>query len=231
MQVAVGARVLVVDDDEHLGRALERALRLEGFHVRLERDGSGALGAAGVWRPDVVVMDIGLPDVNGRAVIARMRASSQTLPICVLSARDTVDDRVAGLQAGADDYLVKPFAIYELVARLRALLRRAHEFSQPLAENRLVISDMVIDMLERRAWRSGRDLQLTSREFELLETFARNRRQVLSREMLLANVWGDGVDPLGKVVDVYVGKLRHKLEDAGDDRCLHTVHGIGFMLR
>lgn len=225
-----GARVLLVDDDEHLGRAVRRALVLDGFEVRNEQTAHGALHAAEVWGPDAMVMDIGLPDATGLLAIATLRARGHMAPICVLSARDTADDRVAGLEAGADDYLVKPFSVDELSARLRALLRRAHEFAV-VEPPRLHAGDLVIAPAARRAWRGSRELHLTEREFDLLELLVRNRRAVLPRTLLVERVWSHTELASTKVVDVFVGYLRKKLELGGEPRVLHAVPGIGYVLR
>jgi DNA-binding response OmpR family regulator len=174
-----------------------------------------------------------MPDLNGRAVCARLRADGLRTPILILSARDEVADRVAGLQAGADDYLVKPFAVEELVARLQALLRRAGEDAAegPDPSAAIEVGDLVIDPAARTARRGGRDLELTRREFDLLETLARNAEIVMSRERLLELVWGYDWETDGNVVDVFVSYLRRKLEAEGESRVLQTVRGVGFTLR
>jgi DNA-binding response OmpR family regulator len=233
---ATAPRILVVDDDAAIREALERALRAEGFAVRCAGGGHEGLVEAGAWAPDAIVLDVAMPDLNGRAVAARLRAGGARTPILILSARDEVDDRVAGLQAGADDYLVKPFALEELVARLEALLRRAREAtaleaSPAAAEPDLVVGDLVVEPGARRARRGGRELELTRREFDLLEALARNAGIVLSRERLLELVWGYDFAVEGNVVDVFVGYLRRKLEAGGASRLLHTVRGVGFVLR
>jgi DNA-binding response OmpR family regulator len=227
--------VLVVDDDERVATALRRALALEGFVVRAVATGGGALDEVAGWGPDLLVLDVGLPDLNGRAVAARLRAAGNPVPICILSARDEVDDRVAGLQAGADDYLVKPFAVEELVARLRALLRRAPGPASgappPAPQAPIAVADLEVDLAGRRARRGARELDLTRREFELLAELARNRGVVLSREQLLEGVWGYDFPTDGNVVDVFVSYLRRKLEAGGEPRLVHTVRGVGFVLR
>lgn len=225
--------VLVVDDDDAIREALERALRLEGFAVETAPGGRTALEAVARRPPAAVVLDVTMPDLNGRTVCARLRADGVRLPILILSARDEVDDRIAGLQAGADDYLVKPFAVEELVARLRALLRRAGEdarVTEPPAAA-LVVGDLEIDPAARSVVRGGRPVELTRREFELLEVLARNTGIVLSRERLLELVWGYDWPADGNVVDVFVGYLRRKLEARGEPRMLQTVRGVGFVLR
>ncbi|HEY3020089.1 MAG TPA: response regulator transcription factor [Solirubrobacteraceae bacterium] len=219
--------VLVVDDEATIRQALERALRLEGFAVETAAGGYEALDAVARRPPSVVVLDVTMPDLDGVKVVRRLRDEGNDVPVCILSARDDVEDRVAGLQAGADDYLVKPFALAELTARLQALLRRRGS-DAPAA---LVVGDLVVDPRRHVAVRTGRELDLTRREFELLETFARHAGQVLSRDQLLRQVWGYNFDVETNVVDVFVGYLRRKLEAAGEARMLHTVRGVGWRLR
>ena len=189
--------------------------------------GREALDAVARRPPAVIVLDVTMPDLDGVSVVRRLRDDGVDVPVCILSARDDVDDRVAGLQAGADDYLVKPFAIAELTARLQALLRRRGAE----APGPLVVGDLVIDPRRHVATRSGRDLDLTRREYELLEAFARHGGQVLSRDQLLRQVWGYNFDVETNVVDVFVGYLRRKLEAEGEPRMLHTVRGIGWRLK
>lgn len=219
--------VLVVDDDESIRVALERALGIEGFVVSSVPGGRDALEAVEHDPPDVIVLDVAMPDLDGVAVTRALRGQGLRLPILVLSALDEVGDRVAGLQAGADDYLVKPFAVDELVARLHALLRRRPE----AARVPLRVGDVLVDPARHVARRGDRDLDLTRREFELLEAFARHAGIVLSRDQLLSQVWGYDFAVDGNVVDVFVGYLRRKLEAAGEPRALHTVRGVGFVLR
>ena len=219
--------VLVVDDEATVRQALERALRLEGFAVSTAAGGRAALEEVAARPPAVVVLDVMMPDLDGVSVVRRMRADGVDVPVCILSARDEVDDRVAGLQAGADDYLVKPFALAELTARLNALLRRRGSD----AAGPLVVGDLVIDPRRHVVTRGGRTLEPTRREFELLEVFARHPGQVLSRDQLLTQVWGYATDVETNVVDVFVGYVRRKLESAGEPRILHTVRGVGWVLR
>ncbi len=189
--------------------------------------GEAALAAVARRPPAVIVLDVTMPDLDGVSVVRRLRADGLDVPVCILSARDDVEDRVAGLQAGADDYLVKPFAIAELTARLHALLRRlGGDGGGPL-----VFDDLVVDGRRRVATRAGRDLALTRREFDLLEAFARHPGQVLSRDQLLEQVWGYTFDVETNVADVFVGYLRRKLEANGEPRLLHTVRGVGWALR
>ena len=224
--------VLVVDDDAAIREALERALRLEGFAVAVAGGGRAALESVARHPPAAIVLDVTMPDLGGRAVCARLRADGVRTPILILSARDEVDDRVAGLQAGADDYLVKPFAVPELVARLRALLRRGGDPAAGTGTaGRLAIADVVIDPAARTVTRGDREIELTRREFELFETLARNAGIVLSRERLLELVWGYDWPADGNVVDVFVSYLRRKLEAGGEPRIIQTVRGVGFVLR
>ena len=219
--------VLVVDDEATVRQALERALRLEGFAVATAAGGVEALDAIGRMPPSAVVLDVTMPDLDGVTVVRRLRAEGVDVPVCILSARDEVADRVAGLEAGADDYLVKPFALEELTARLNALLRRRGANGA----GPYVVADVVVDPRRHVATRGGRELDLTRREFELLETFARHPGQVLSREQLLEMVWGYATSVETNVVDVFVGYLRRKLEGGGEPRILHTVRGVGWALR
>ncbi|MCX4911202.1 response regulator transcription factor [Streptomyces sp. NBC_00878] len=219
--------VLVVDDDPGVRQALDLGLGLEGFALRLAEDGETALEQVAVRLPSVIVLDVTMPGLSGVDVVRRLRADGRTLPVCMLSARDEVDDRVAGLAAGADDYVVKPFSIAELAARLHAMVR-LHEST---AERPLVIGDVTIEPARRTASRAGRDLKLTAREFDLLLALAHRPGQVLSRTQLLEQVWGYTWDVDTNVVDVFIGYLRKKLEADGSPRVLRTVRGIGFALR
>jgi len=219
--------VLVVDDEATVRQALERALRLEGFAVSTAADGHEALAAVAQRPPSVIVLDVMMPGLDGVSVVRRLRGEGIDVPVCMLSARDEVEDRVAGLQAGADDYLVKPFAIAELTARLEALLRRGGgDGAGPH-----VAGDVVVDPRRHVATRAGRELGLTRREFDLLDVFVRHPGQVLSRDQLLTLVWGYTTDVETNVVDVFVGYLRRKLEAGGEPRILHTVRGVGWALR
>jgi len=224
--------VLVVDDDEDIRVSLDRGLRLSGFAVRTAADGEAALAVVAADPPDCVVLDVGLPGRDGIAVVEALRAAGVGVPVLVLSARSSVDDRVLGLAAGADDYLVKPFALAELVARLRALLRRAPAPvpDVPDAPDVLAVGPLTVDPARRRAGVDGRAVELTRREFDLLETLARNAGIVLSRERLLELVWGYDFAVDTNVVDVFVSQLRRKLEAGGTARLVHTVRGIGFTL-
>ncbi|KUN09147.1 two-component system response regulator [Streptomyces yokosukanensis] len=226
-ETASPGAVLVVDDDAAIRRSLERGLRLNGFVVRSAADGAEALAAIERTPPDVLVLDVSMPGMSGIEVCTRLRGAGQDLPVLMLSALDETADRIAGLQAGGDDYLVKPFALQELVLRLHALLRRR----PPADRAALRVADLVVDPAARTAARSGRALDLTRREFELLEVLARNAGLVLTRDQLLERVWGYDFDVRTDAVDTFVSYLRRKLEAGGHTRLIHTVRGVGFVLR
>jgi two-component system, OmpR family, response regulator MprA len=222
-------RVLVVDDEPAVRVALERALRLEAYEVELAADGLEALDrlAAGV-PPDAVVLDVAMPHVDGLEVCRRLRDAGDRTPVLMLTARDAIADRVKGLDAGADDYLVKPFALEELLARLRALLRRARDGEEGGV---LSFADLVLDRSRYAVHRGGRPIELTRTEFSLLELFLRNPRQVLTRSVIFDRVWGYDFGPASNSLEVYVGYLRRKTEAADEPRLLHTVRGVGYVLR
>ncbi len=216
-----GDRVLVVDDDPPLRRMLRRTLEAEGFDVTVAVDGGAALVAAERAAPDVIVLDVAMPALDGLAVCRRLRSKGLATPILMLTARDAVPDRVAGLEAGADDYLVKPFAVQELIARLRALTRRRTESSQ-----RLAYADLVLDLQSRTAIRAGRAIELTGREAALLELLLRESGRTVTREHALDRIWDGAAEP--NVVDRYVTRLRRKL---GPPQLIRTLRGSGFALR
>jgi two-component system, OmpR family, response regulator MprA len=219
-------RILVVDDDQRLAASIRRALAYEGYRVSVAADGQAALDAARDDLPDLVVLDVMLPGLDGVAVCRRLRAASD-VPILMLTARDAVGDRVTGLDSGADDYLGKPFAYEELLARVRSLLRR-HPVE---ASERLTCADLVMDVAAHEVHRGARPVSLSALEFELLTHFLRHQRVVLSRDRLLDAVWRMEADTASNVVDVYVGYLRRALETGGEPRLLHTVRGVGYVLR
>jgi two-component system response regulator MprA len=219
-------RLLVVDDDEAVRRALAHALRRDGFEVAEAADGAAALEQLAVTRHAAVVLDVLMPEPNGLEVCARLRERGDRTPILMLTARDLVSDRVAGLDAGADDYLVKPYALDELRARLRALLRRSGA-----GEPTLRHGDLEIDLAGFRASRGGRPLELTRTEFALLELFARNPGRVLSRTLIFESVWGYDFGPGSNALWVYISYLRSKLEAGGEPRVIQTVRGLGYVLR
>ena len=221
--------MLVVDDDPAIITALERGLRVEGFAVRSAGGGVAALRSVAESPPDLIVLDINMPDLDGVSVTRSLRADGHEVPICVLSARDEISDRVAGLEAGADDYLVKPFALPELVARLRALLRRSRGAT---ADGEAISAgELTVDPARREARRGDRALDLTRREFDLLEVLVRNSGIVLSRSQLLSLVWGYDFEVDSNVVDIFIGYIRRKLEAEGEPRIVQTVRGVGFVLR
>jgi two-component system response regulator MprA len=220
-------RLLVVDDDPALARTLRRALGVEGYEVECAPDGAEALQRLAGAHFDAVVLDVNMPRVDGLAVCRSMRARRDRTPVLMLTARDQVGDRVAGLDAGADDYLVKPFALDELNARVRALLRRANGNDQG---ERLSYLDLELDLSSCRAQRGSRQLELTRTEQRLLELLLRNPEQVLPRDMIYERVWGHDISATSNSLDVYVGYLRRKTEDGGEPRLIHTVRGVGFRL-
>ncbi len=221
------ATVLLAEDDRAVREALVRALRFEGFEVTAVADGAAALASVAEHQPDVVVLDVMMPHVDGLTTCRRLRQRFRLLPILLLTARHEISDRVAGLDAGADDYLVKPFALDELLARLRALLRRTS-----LADGAaLQVGDLFLDPPRRQATRGGRDLELTKTEFDLLELLMHNVGIVLERDVLYDRIWGFDFETNSRSLDVYVGYLRRKTEAQGEPRVLHTVRGVGYVLR
>jgi two-component system response regulator MprA len=219
-------RVLVVEDDTDIAGVLRRSLDKEGYDVRVAGDGESALDEAGVFEPDAVVLDLGLPKLDGVEVCRRLRTEGD-VPILILTARDALDARVEGLDSGADDYLVKPFEREELLARIRALLRRR----PPRGSASIVVGDLRLNPSTREAFRGDRQLELTAREFELLEHLMRNERIVVSRQSLLDEVWGYHPFAETNTVDVFISNLRRKLEQGGEPRVLHTIRGAGYVLR
>ncbi len=219
-------RVLVIEDEERIRQFLQRGLTFEGYRVDTAADGPAGLNAARENAPDVVVLDWMLPGMDGIEVCRRLRAASPT-PILMLTAKDSVADRVQGLDAGADDYLVKPFAFDELMARLRALLRRA----VPVQPETLRFADLALDTGTRQAFRAERAIELTAKEYELLELFLHHPRQVLTRELIYDRVWGYDFGGESNIIEVYVRYLRQKTESSGESRLIHTVRGVGYVLR
>jgi two-component system, OmpR family, response regulator MprA len=224
-------RILVVDDDRAVRESLRRSLAFNGYQVDLASDGKDALEAVQQRRPDAMVLDVMMPRLDGLEVCRRMREAGDELPILVLTARDAVGDRVEGLDAGADDYLTKPFALDELLARLRALLRRAAPEPGRAADERLEFADLTMDLASREVRRGNREMTLTRTEFSLLELFLRRPRRVLERSFILEEVWGFDFPTTANSLEVYVGYLRRKTEAEGEPRLLHTVRGVGYVLR
>jgi two-component system response regulator MprA len=219
-------RVLVVEDDEEIAQVLQRSLRLEGYEVRVAGDGEAALDQSAAFNPDLVILDLGLPKLDGMEVARRLR-SADDVPILMLTARDALEARVEGLDAGADDYLVKPFERQELLARLRALLRRR----PPRGSASVVVGDLALNPDTHEVSRAGREIDLTQREFELLEYLMRNERIVVPRQRLLEEVWGYDPFATTNTIEVFVSNLRRKLESGGEARLLHTIRGAGYVLR
>jgi two-component system, OmpR family, response regulator MprA len=227
--MAEQARILVVDDEPAVQSALFRALTLEHYDVANARDGYEALERIGATAYEAIILDIAMPRMDGLEVCKRLRAGGDRTPVLMLTARGEVDDRVAGLDVGADDYLVKPFALRELLARVRALLRRAVEDDGK--EETLSFEDLRVDLRAHEAWRGERLLALTRTEFLLLEMFLRHPRQVLTRSAIFENVWGYDFGSSSNSLGVYMGYLRRKTEVGDESRLLHTVRGVGYVLR
>ncbi len=224
-------RILVVDDDRAVRDSLRRSLQFNGYEVQTAGDGAEALARVPQAAPDAIVMDVMMPRLDGLEATRALRAAGNDVPILVLTARDSVGDRVDGLDAGADDYLTKPFALEELLARLRALLRRASRSADDAEEAPLVFADLSLDTGTREVLRAGRAVSLTRTEFALLELFLRRPRRVLERSFILEEVWGFDFPTTANSLEVYVGYVRRKLEAEGEPRLLHTVRGVGYVLR
>jgi two-component system response regulator MprA len=221
-------KILVVDDERAVRESLRRALELEGYEIELAADGREALyRLEGDAHPDVIILDVLMPGIDGLEVCRRMRASGLSVPVLMLTARDAVENRVEGLDAGADDYVTKPFALEELLARVRALLRRTVEDGS----DKLRFGDLELDPGTREVWRGGEEIDLTRTEFSLLELFLRNPRQVLTRSIIFERVWGYDFGFASNSLDVYIGYLRRKTEAGGRPRLIHTVRGVGYALR
>ena len=221
-------RVLVAEDDQVIADFVSQGLREAGYVVDVAATGPEALRKALDGGYDAAVMDVMLPELDGLSVIEQLRAKRQQMPVLILSARHTVDDRVKGLQSGGDDYLTKPFAFAELLARLQALLRRSGGYTEP---TRLAVGEISLDLLSRRVERSGRPLDLRPREFSLLEYLMRHPGRVLSKTMILSHVWGYSFDPGTNVVDVLVSRLRDKVDEGFDTKVIQTVRGAGYVLK
>lgn len=222
-----GERILIIEDEARIAQFVERGLIYEGFRVSVARDGKTGLSIARDNPPDLVILDWMLPGLDGLEVCKRLRAAGD-VAIMMLTAKDDVRDRVVGLEAGADDYLVKPFSIDELIARVRALLRRATSASRPEI---LRFADLALDTGTHRAFRDQRAIDLTAKEYELLELFMRNRRQVLTRDIIFDRVWGYDFGGESNIIEVYVRYLRQKTEQEGEGRLIHTVRGVGYVMR
>jgi DNA-binding response OmpR family regulator len=220
-------RLLVVEDDDEIAAALQRSLRAEGFEVMLVESGEEAVISIPSFTPDLIILDVGLPEMSGFEVTKRLREEQNDVPILMLTARDELDSRVKGLDVGADDYLVKPYQRRELLARIRAILRRR----PPRGHAPLHAADVVLNPDTHDVRRGERHIELTQREFELLEYLMRNQRLVISRQMLLDEVWGYDPFSITNTIEVFISNLRRKLEEGGEPRLLHTVRGAGYVLR
>ena len=233
MQHTRPVRILVADDDPAVRESLRRSLTFNGYQVELASDGAQALAAIAASPPDAVILDINMPNVDGLEACRRLRATGDDLPVLLLTARDEVRDRVLGLDAGADDYLPKPFALEELLARLRALLRRSRTRDDISKPELMILSfaDLTLEPGTREVMRAGRPLSLTRTEFALLETLMHHPRQVLSRARILDEVWGYDFPTTANSLEVYVGYLRRKTEATDEPRLIHTVRGVGYVLR
>ncbi|WP_166906265.1 response regulator transcription factor [Mycobacterium sp. DL440] len=223
-------RILVVDDDRAVRESLRRSLSFNGYSVELAQDGVEALEAISHDRPDAVVLDVMMPRMDGLEVCRQLRSTGDDLPILVLTARDTTSEKVAGLDAGADDYLPKPFALEELLARMRALLRRT-VIDDGTDSQKMSFTDLTLDPVTREVTRGERQISLTRTEFSLLEMLIANPRRVLTRSRILEEVWGFDFPTSGNALEVYIGYLRRKTEAEGEIRLIHTVRGVGYVLR
>jgi two-component system, OmpR family, response regulator MprA len=223
------AHILIVDDDSRVTSALRRTLAYEGYQVSSASDGEEALAIARTKSPDLVILDLMLPGIDGLEVCRRLRAVDDDIAVLMLTARDTVADRVAGLETGADDYLVKPFALEELLARIKALLRRRNP--SDIQREVLCFADLELDTAMRQAKRADRTIELSTTEYELLVLFLRNPRIVLTRSILMDRIWGRDFEGGPNVLEVYIGHLRNKLEQNGEKRLIQTVRGAGYVLR
>lgn len=223
-------RAVVVDDEESLTDLLSMALRYEGWDVKLASDGQHAVSVIREFRPDVVVLDIMLPDIDGLTVLSRLRADGIQVPILFLTAKDSIDDRVAGLTVGGDDYVTKPFSLEELVARLRALIRRSTLTTSSVGDSRLQVGDLTLDEDSYEVRRAGQIVDLTATEFELLRYLMRNPRRVLSKPQILDRVWSYDFGGRSSVVEIYISYLRKKIDSLGEPM-IHTVRGFGYVLK
>jgi len=225
----MNAHILIVDDDSRVTSALRRTLAYEGYNVSVAENGERALALARAKPPELVILDLMLPGINGLEVCRRLRAGGEDMTVLMLTARDAVADRVAGLETGADDYLVKPFALEELLARVRALLRRRS--APDITREVLSFEDLELDTATRQARRGNRLISLSTTEYELLLLFLRNPRNVLTRGLLMERIWGDDFEGGPNVLEVYIGHLRNKLEQNGEKRLIQTIRGAGYVLR
>ncbi len=222
----MSTRVLIIEDEQKMADMLKRGLEEEGMRVELAYDGETGLQAGKAGKYDIIILDLTLPGRDGLEVARELRAAEIKVPILILTARDTTEMKVKGLDSGADDYLTKPFAFAEMLARIRALLRRSQEDT-----TKLQVGDLVLDLITRRATRAGKEVQLTGKEFALLEFFMRHPDEILSRELLSEKVWAETFDTLTNVIDVYINYLRNKIDRQFEPKLIHTVRGVGYMLK
>jgi two-component system response regulator MprA len=225
------ARIVIAEDDRAVRESVSRALELEGYAVTAVNDGAAALEVASAEDVDLLIVDLGMPNVDGLTVCRRLRSAGSRVPILVLTARTEVSDRVSGLDAGADDYLPKPFSLDELFARIRSLLRRSTYGDEQTEQREVTVDDLRIDDASRRAWRGAREMELTKTEFDLLQLLAYNAGVVLSHATIYDRIWGYDFGPDSKALAVYIGYLRRKTEESGESRLIQTVRGVGYTLR
>ncbi|MCM3629213.1 response regulator transcription factor [Paenibacillus glycanilyticus] len=223
--------IMVVDDDEKITSLLRRSLAFEGYEVSTASNGMEGLKLLLTADPDMLILDVMMPQVDGWEVCRRVREGGSTVPILMLTAKDDISDRVKGLDAGADDYLIKPFALEELLARVRALLRRKSDKMDESSSNKIVFDDLALDLDSREAIRSGRRIELTAKEYDLLLLFMQNPRRVLTRDAIMEKIWGYDFSGESNVLEVYIAMLRQKLEEGGAKRIIQTVRGTGYVLR
>ncbi|WP_336784776.1 response regulator transcription factor [Paenibacillus sp. MMO-177] len=223
--------IMVVDDDEKITSLLRRSLAFEGYEVSTASNGMEGLKLLLTADPDMLILDVMMPQVDGWEVCRRVREGGSTVPILMLTAKDDISDRVKGLDAGADDYLIKPFALEELLARVRALLRRKSDRMDESSSNKIVFEDLALDLDSREAIRSGRRIELTAKEYDLLLLFMQNPRRVLTRDAIMEKIWGYDFSGESNVLEVYIAMLRQKLEEGGAKRIIQTVRGTGYVLR
>jgi len=227
----VRPHIVVVDDDERIISMLRRSLAFEGYEVTTAGNGAEGLKTLLTVEPDLIILDVMMPQIDGWEVCRRVRESGSAVPIMMLTAKDDVIDRVKGLDLGADDYLVKPFALEELLARARALLRRKSDKLDETNSHQLTFEDLILDMDAREAIRSGRRIELTSKEYDLLLLFMQNPRRVLTRDAIMEKIWGYDFSGESNVLEVYIAMLRQKVEEGGGKRIIQTVRGTGYVLR
>ncbi|MDR9744666.1 response regulator transcription factor [Paenibacillus taichungensis] len=222
--------ILIVDDDEKIVSMLRRGLAFEGYDVQTASNGAEGLSKLMDKEPDIVVLDVMMPQIDGFEVCRRLREAGSKVPVLMLTAKDEVQSRVIGLDTGADDYLVKPFALEELLARVRALLRRKADIADT-PDNRLMYEDIILDNDSREVLRDGQRLELTAKEFELLNLFMQNPKRVLSRDLIMDKIWGYDYSGESNVLEVYIAMLRQKTEEYGGKRLIQTIRGAGYILR